>query len=210
MDAVRVLLAAGADVNGLTGSSWSPLLIAIQNRYYRLAMFLLENGRRSEPRQQPGVDAALHRGGQPQHRARRISVAQGGHGPSGCDQGACSTVARTSTRADKHNTWTRTAFTDQWLFEDGATAFLRAAQSSDLVVMKLLLARGADPKIPTTLNVTALMVASGIGWVEGITQEWSESDNVGDGEMAARTRPRPERRGRRWPNRPARRRTQRT
>jgi len=40
--------------------------------------------------------------------------------------------------------------------------------------MKLLLARGADPKINTVLNVTPLHVAAGIGWVEGITYEWSE------------------------------------
>ena len=39
--------------------------------------------------------------------------------------------------------------------------------------MKLLLAKGADPKIATALGVTALHVAAGIGWVEGITYEWS-------------------------------------
>ena len=39
--------------------------------------------------------------------------------------------------------------------------------------MKLLLARGADPKINTVLGVTPLHVAAGIGWVEGITYEWS-------------------------------------
>jgi len=33
--------------------------------------------------------------------------------------------------------------------------------------------RGADPKIATVLGVTALQVAAGIGWVEGITYEWS-------------------------------------
>jgi hypothetical protein len=44
--------------------------------------------------------------------------------------------------------------------------------------MKLLLARGADPKIATTLGVTALHVAAGIGWVEGITYEWSTKDTV--------------------------------
>jgi ankyrin repeat protein len=33
--------------------------------------------------------------------------------------------------------------------------------------MKLLLAHGADPKIPTTNGDTALMVAAGVGWVEG-------------------------------------------
>jgi len=44
--------------------------------------------------------------------------------------------------------------------------------------MKLLLSRGADPKIATTLGVTALHVAAGIGWVEGITYEWSPKATV--------------------------------
>jgi hypothetical protein len=44
--------------------------------------------------------------------------------------------------------------------------------------MKLLLARGADPKIFTAHNVTPLAVASGIGWVEGVTFEWSEAESV--------------------------------
>jgi hypothetical protein len=76
------------------------------------------------------------------------------------------------------STETRTIFTMQWLYEDGATPFLRAAQSGDITLMRLLLARGADPKIPTTNSVTALAVAAGIGWVEGVTYEWSEADNV--------------------------------
>jgi ankyrin repeat protein len=73
----------------------------------------------------------------------------------------------------KDSTETRTVFTNQWLDENGATAFLRASQSGDLELMKLLLSRGADPTIATALNVTALQVAAGIGWVEGITYEWS-------------------------------------
>jgi hypothetical protein len=66
----------------------------------------------------------------------------------------------------------------QWLYEDGATPFLRAAQSGDVVLMKLLLAHGADPKIATANNVTALAVAAGIGWVEGVTYEWSPEQNL--------------------------------
>jgi hypothetical protein len=73
----------------------------------------------------------------------------------------------------KDSSETRTVFTNQWLDENGATAFLRAAQSGDIELMKLLLSRGADPKINTLLNVSALHVAAGIGWVEGITFEWS-------------------------------------
>jgi ankyrin repeat protein len=78
----------------------------------------------------------------------------------------------------KDSTETRTVFTNQWLDENGATAFLRASQSGDIILMKLLLEHGADPKIATTLNVTALHVAAGIGWVEGITYEWSEDQTL--------------------------------
>src|ERR1051325_12118688 len=44
--------------------------------------------------------------------------------------------------------------------------------------MKLLLAHGADPKIETVLHVTALQVAAGIGWGEGITYEWSPEQTL--------------------------------
>jgi hypothetical protein len=66
----------------------------------------------------------------------------------------------------------------QWLDENGATPFLRAAQSGDVELMKLLLSKGADPKIATQNKTTALMVASGIGWVEGVTFEWSPQQSL--------------------------------
>jgi len=177
LDAVRVLLAAGADINGVTGAGWSPLLIAIQNRYYRLAMVLLDN--HADP------NIANHRGWTPLYLAvDNRNIEHGDYPWRKPDMDHLDVIkalldhgANVNARG-KDNTWTRTAFTDQWFFEDGATAFVRAAQSSDLVLMRLLLAHGADPKIPTTLNVTALMVASGLGWVEGVTYEWSARDNI--------------------------------
>ena len=46
----------------------------------------------------------------------------------------------------------------------GATALLFAGKAADVEVMRLLLARGADPKINTDLNITPLMAAAGISW----------------------------------------------
>jgi ankyrin repeat protein len=78
----------------------------------------------------------------------------------------------------KENTLTRTIFTMQWFWEDGATPFIRAAQSSDTVLMKLLVERGADPKATTVNGDNALTASAGIGWVEGVTYERSVKENV--------------------------------
>jgi hypothetical protein len=78
----------------------------------------------------------------------------------------------------RENTLTRTIFTMQWFFESGATAFIRAAQSSDTALLKLLLKYGADPKLVTDLGDNALTACAGIGWVEGVTYERSKQENV--------------------------------
>jgi ankyrin repeat protein len=172
LETVKVLLEAGADINQVTGYGWSPLLVATQNRYYKLAAYLLDRG----------ADPNLpNKGGwTPLYLATDNRNIENGDYPVRkgdidhldfikllIDKGA-NVNARV-----KDSTETRTVFTNQWLDENGATAFLRASQSGDLELMKLLLSRGADPKIATVLGVTALHVAAGIGWVEGITYEWS-------------------------------------
>jgi ankyrin repeat protein len=173
LDSVKVLLAAGADINQVTGYGWSPLLVATQNRYYKLGAYLIDHG--------ADVNLANKGGWTPLYLATDNRNIESGDYPVRkgdmdhldfikllLDKGA-NVNARM-----KDSTETRTVFTNQWLDENGATAFLRASQSGDTVLMKLLLAHGADPKIDTTLHVSALQVAAGIGWVEGITYEWSE------------------------------------
>jgi ankyrin repeat protein len=177
VESVKILLGAGADVNQVSGYGWSPLLVATQNRYYKLGAYLLDHG----------ADPNLpNKGGWvPLYLATDNRNIESGDYPVRkgdmdhldyikllLDKGA-NVNARV-----KDSTETRTVFTNQWLDENGATAFLRASQSGDLALMKLLLARGADPKIATVLGVTALHVAAGIGWVEGITYEWSTKDTV--------------------------------
>ena len=46
----------------------------------------------------------------------------------------------------------------------GATAFLLAAKSADVEVLRLLLEHGADPTIDTEDDITPLMAAAGISW----------------------------------------------
>ena len=65
----------------------------------------------------------------------------------------------------------------EWVDITGQTAFTRAAQSADLEVMRLLLAKGADPKITTFNGTNALMMAAGVNWVIGQTygSRWLEA-----------------------------------
>jgi ankyrin repeat protein len=177
IESVKILLAAGADVNQVSGYGWSALLVATQNRYYKLGAFLLDHG--ADP------NLANKGGWVPLYLATDNRNIESGDYPVRkgdmdhldfikllLDKGA-----KVNARV-KDSTETRTVFTNQWLDENGATAFLRASQSGDLTLMKLLLAHGADPKIATALGVTALQVAAGIGWVEGITYEWSPKDTL--------------------------------
>jgi len=172
LESVKVLLAAGADIDQVTAYGWSPLLVATQNRYYRLGAFLLEHGANpnlankggwtplylaTDNRNIENGDYPVRRGDTDHLDFIRLLLDKG---------------ADVNARV-KDSTEMRTVFTNQWLNENGATAFLRASQSGDLELMRLLLARGADPAIATVLGVTALHVAAGIGWVEGITYEWS-------------------------------------
>jgi ankyrin repeat protein len=62
-----------------------------------------------------------------------------------------------------------------WQSEVGATPFLRAAYSSDIVAMRLLLAYGADPNIFASDKTTPLMAAAGIGWLPSLVYTRNEN-----------------------------------
>jgi uncharacterized protein len=177
IESVKHLIDAGADVNQVTEYGWTPLLTATNNRHYKLGTLLLEHG----------ADPNIVNKGRwtPLYLATDNRNIEGGDYPVPKPDLDSLEYIRTllDYGADpnariKDNTLTRTIFTMQWLFEDGATAFVRASQSSDLALMKLLLEYGADPTIPTANGDTALTVAGGIGWVEGVTYEWSKQANV--------------------------------
>jgi ankyrin len=177
VESATVLLDAGADVNQTTEYGWTPLLVATNNRNYKLAAMLLERG--------ANPNIANKGGWTPLYLATDNRNIEGGDYPVPkpdmdhleiikllLDKGADPNVQV------KENTLSRTIFTMQWFFEPGATAFVRAAESSDVTLMKLLLSKGADPKIATDFGDTALTAAGGIGWVEGVTYERSPKENL--------------------------------
>jgi ankyrin repeat protein len=176
-ETVKVLVDSGADVNERSEFGWTALLVATQNRYYKIGVFLLDHG--ADP------NIANEGGWTPLYIATDNRNIEGGDYPTRKpDMDHLDYIKRLfASHANpnlrmRSSTETRTIFTHQWLLEEGATPFLRAAQSGDLVLLKLLLEQGADPKIDTDDSVTPLMVASGIGWVEGVTYEWSPQQTL--------------------------------
>jgi ankyrin repeat protein len=177
IESARLLIAAKANVNQVTEYGWTPLLTAVNNRNYRLARLLVESG--ADP------NLANKGGWTPLYIATDNRNIEGGDYPvpkpdmehldlikllleKGADPNA----------RVKDNTLTRTIFTMQWFYENGATAFIRAAQSSDTALMKLLLEYKADPKAATAQGDNALTASAGIGWVDGVTYERSAKENV--------------------------------
>jgi ankyrin repeat protein len=188
LECVKELLAAGADINQVTHYGWTALLTATQNRHYIIGQYLLEHGANPNLKNNGGWSPLylatdnrnIESGDYPVRKPDmdhldfiKLLLAKN----ADVNVRVCGT-ASTATTCVGDSTETRTNFTMQWLNEDGATPFLRAAQSSDVELMKLLLAHGADPKINTARNVTPLAVAAGIAWVEGVTYETSPEENV--------------------------------
>jgi len=177
LESATLLLAAGADINQTTEYGWTPLLTATNNRHYVLGKYLMEHG--------ADVNKANKGSWTPLYLATDNRNIEGGDYPVPkpdmdhleyiqllLEHGA------DPNRPAKDNTLTRTIFTMQWFYEDGCTPFVRAAQSSDVELMQLLLDWGADPFVATAFGDTALTAAGGIGWVEGVTYERSVKENL--------------------------------
>jgi ankyrin repeat protein len=176
IESAQLLLDAGAQINQVTEYGWTPLLTAVNNRNYRLAAMLLERG--ADP------NLANKGGWTPLYLATDNRNIEGGDYPvpkGDMDHLEIITLllekGANPNQKIKDNTLTRTIFTMQWFFEDGATPFIRAAQSSDTALMQLLLKYKADPQATTVNGDNALTASGGIGWVEGVTYERSAKEN---------------------------------
>ena len=187
IESIKNLLAAGVDINiqtqadgaaakrdisvslGVsksTGTSgYTPLLIAVMRGQTDAAMYLLDHG--ADPNNLGAGFTPLHwastewesfvanpvygfedaMSGIPNRQEKlRIVKALLAHG------------ANVNLRMTKP----QPSFAGGYLDATGATAFVLASSADDLEMMKLLLDAGADPKIPTASNATAIMAATGL------------------------------------------------
>jgi len=151
---VQELLAAGADINSVTGGDHStPLLVAIINGHYDLAMFLLEQGADPDIRSEDGAGplfATLNNRWAPKalypqptaFKQQRTSYLE-------LMEVLLEAGADPNVRLEQHIWYTSFNFDLLGVNFQGATPFWRAAYATDVPAMQLLLTYGADPSIPT-------------------------------------------------------------
>jgi ankyrin repeat protein len=167
IDAARALLDGGADVNQAGADSTSPLLIAVVNGHYELASMLIERG--------ANPNVADVNGRTPLYAAVDLRNVQWSQAPAPELPQAAHLAMITQlldAGADpalkiKGMVGHRGSFDMRWSDLKGGAAFSRAAWNGDIEIMRLLLARGADPKVVTEKGETALLLLAGAGWPLG-------------------------------------------
>ena len=176
LEAAQALLAAGADVDAIAADGKNVLGLAIYNGHYELASFLVQAG--------ADVNHAAAAGVPPRFRAVDRPNPEWNPGfpwvqtadplpliTQLLEAGAEPNVLVDNTPESRRNFGgsPRIKF---------ATSLMRAAYSGDVALVRLLLDHGADPLIMNSDKETALLAASGYGWIDGYSQGRSNEQRL--------------------------------
>jgi uncharacterized protein len=160
LDAVRLLLDAGADVNETVPDGTSALVIAAINARWEVGTYLLSRG--ANPNASGQGWTALHQVA----RTRSLNL---GNVPHPVASGSISSLTFTAELlrrgADVNARMTREIRNDGYRFtmsRIGATPYLVAAKGADAALMRLLAENGADTKLANDAGTTPLMAATGV------------------------------------------------
>jgi ankyrin repeat protein len=178
VESAKILLAAGAEIEHADANGITPLLMAITNDHVDMARFLIGQGANVKAVDWYGrtplwatielrnmdVDSSTFENGVDRAPALALIKVL-------LDKGV-DVNARTKEVTPIRRQMLHVTGDLSWVDFTGQTPFLRAALAADLDVMRLLLAHGADPKIPAFAGTTALMAAAGVDWV--VDQTWDD------------------------------------
>ena len=153
LESARLLLDAGVDVNEVGGGGSGALLVATESGHADMARFLLGAG--ADANAIGAGRTALHAAVQKARQDIAVLLLDAGADP---DAQLLSRLPRVAGNLDG---------TSGPLSLIGATPFWLAAKFTDLGLMRLLADRGADTQLTSNDGTTPLMVAAGIGYVDG-------------------------------------------
>lgn len=177
LDMARFLVESRADINLASANGTSPLVVAITNNHIELAMLLVEKGADVNAadafHKRTPLYAAVERRN-PDYARDTADPLPDARDPMDLIKLLLAKGANPNARVNTTPVRGFMQVSANWANFDGQTAFLRAALSGDITLMRLLLDHGADPNLGTYDGATPLMAAAGVNWV--VSQTFSRSD----------------------------------
>jgi ankyrin repeat protein len=169
IDAVKVLLAHGADINLPDPDGITPLMMAILNGNYDCANALIEQGADVAKADRSGRTALYF--AVDMHTlewlfSRPIPQPTGELDSPDIVKILLEHKANPNARTTARGFVLHHDSPGNSLLIAGSTPFMKAATTSDVRLMKLLLEYGADPNISTQNHTTPLMAAAGLNWTD--------------------------------------------
>ena len=170
VDCARVLLKASADINATNPNGFSAILLAIINNHYDVVAFLLEQGADANIADEVGrtpLYAAVDMHTLPDSNLPWPSELNNQLTSLDLIQALLAHGANVNAQLKKQQPYrSKVDRGADTMLGTGATPLLRAAKAGDTEVVKVLLAKGADPKLTTKFGMTPIMAASGLGTKE--------------------------------------------